>query len=724
MPNYGKENFKESNVNYLNKDFSEFKTSLMDYAKSYFPNTFKDFNESSPGMMLLEMNAYVGDVLSFYIDKQYQEMILPLAEERKNILNMAKMFGYKVKPICPAFCELTFESVIPADVNDRSKVDYSFAPIYDKSIKVASSTDSKLIFETLDVIDFTISGSNDTTSVASFETDSGLVSTYRLKRKVRAVSAETKVTTFSISAPEKFKKITIADKNVVDIVSCVDSNGNNWYEVDFLAQDKVPIETHYTNEGTRDSAYTNEDGSLIVSDVPVPYSLEYVKTQKRFTRETNLDNTTSLVFGNGILKDGNTLESGYLLLEQAGIIIPGQSNDINESIDPLMGDEYSTLGEAPSQTTLTITYRVGGGFDSNVEVGRISSLDSDSVSIINSPSGTPQIDTVSNKVPASGGRDEETIDEIREKTKAFFSTQNRCVTKEDYEARVLNLSSKFGSIAKVMVTRGVPSTGDSNPYSVSTDINNYIANSQAFIDGVTSATNFEEVQTVISSGVPSNAPSSELVSSLISDLGTINIFILSYDRNKNLVGNPYAQLGLLTPEPNDHIPALLKQNIKTYLENFRIITDEINIIDGHVINFGVYFDLIAHKYANKEEVKLRCINRIKEYFHIDKMQFNQPIFISQIEYLLMDVEGVRSVNYVTITQDSDYNSAESFASPLYKYSVDIESAGVNSNGTDGYGFLYDFNYANVGGIILPPSPNNPGVFELKYPNKNIRGRVR
>ena len=99
MPTYGKENFKESNVNYLNKDFTALKTSLMNYAKSYFPNTYRDFNETSPGMMLLEMNAYVGDVLSFYIDQQYKEMLLPLATERRNVINMAKMFGYKVKPV-------------------------------------------------------------------------------------------------------------------------------------------------------------------------------------------------------------------------------------------------------------------------------------------------------------------------------------------------------------------------------------------------------------------------------------------------------------------------------------------------------------------------------------------------------------------------------------------------------------------------------------------------
>jgi len=124
MPTYGKNNFKESNVNYLNKDFTALKTSLMNYAKSYFPNTYRDFNETSPGMMLLEMNAYVGDVLSFYVDQQYREMLLPLAEERRNIINIASMLGYKVKPIVPSYVDLSFRQTLSAEGNDSSKVEF------------------------------------------------------------------------------------------------------------------------------------------------------------------------------------------------------------------------------------------------------------------------------------------------------------------------------------------------------------------------------------------------------------------------------------------------------------------------------------------------------------------------------------------------------------------------------------------------------------------------
>ena len=221
MPTYGKENFNESNVNYLNKDFSSLKQSLMDYAKSYFPDSYRDFNETSPGMMLLEMNAYVGDVLSFYVDQQYREMLLPLSEERRNIINLAKMFGYKVKPIVPSYVDLTFTQNLTANSSNRATIDYSTGAVIDRGLQVKGTTNG-VVFETLEVLDFKISQSNDTANINTFDTSTNLASDYACERVVRAVSGKTKTSTFTIGAPEKFKKITLSDTNIIDIVSCVD----------------------------------------------------------------------------------------------------------------------------------------------------------------------------------------------------------------------------------------------------------------------------------------------------------------------------------------------------------------------------------------------------------------------------------------------------------------------------------------------------------------------
>ena len=739
MPSYNKKEFKESNVDYLNKDFSSLKGSLINYAKSYFPNTYRDFNETSPGMMLIEMSAYVGDVLSFYIDQQYREMMLPLAEERRNVVNMANMLGYKVKPIVPAYVDLTFTSEVNADSEDASKVDYTDTAVWNTGIQVSSLSNSDLLFETLDEVDFTISQSTDTAVVRAKAT-SGLASSYTLSRTVRAVSAETKTKTFSVTSPTKFLKLTISDTNVIDIISTVDTNGNNWYEVDYLAQDKVPIPTHYTQDTGRLDAYYNLDGDHFTTDVPVPYSLQYIKTSKRFIRETNEDNTTSLIFGNGILKNSEGIESGFLDLEQAGIVIPGQTNNLHDSINPLLGDEYSTLGETPVQTTLTVTYRVGGGINSNAATGDITSFTSPTP-LSNNSSIDATLLTVTNNIPARGGKDKEDVDEIREKTKAFFTTQQRCVTKEDYEARIMNIPSKFGNIAKVYVSReeGTPSADATSL----TYLQTFIDAVQAYITSVgvtqtqiglyvdnndSNSTGTDLMFDVHIEDIPIIPDVSTIAREL--DLGLIKIYILSYDKNKNLVGNPVAPLIGST----DNIPTILKNNVSNYIDNFRILTDTIELLDGFIINFGVFFDVVVHKFANKSEVKLKCIQKIKDYFNINRMQFSQPIYVSQLEYELMSIDGIRAVNYVTITQEQDWNqlpegSGQSLSPATFKYSVaditfdDPEDVTITPD-RDGYGWSYNFQDAYENGVILPPSPSTPGVFELKNPNQNIKGVVR
>ena len=861
MPNYGKEDFKESNINYLNKDFASLKQSLMNYAKSYFPNSYRDFNEASPGMMLLEMNAYVGDVLSFYIDQQYREMLLPLAEERRNIINLANMFGYKVKPIVPAYVDLTFSQDLDANENP-AEVDYSTGGIFPSGIQVIGS-DNTIVFETLDVLDFQISQSATDTNTIANTSEAGLATSYTLHREVRAVSGKQKTSQFSIGIPEKFKRITLEDKNIIDIISCIDSNGNDWYEVDYLAQDKVPISTHYTNDPDRTDAYQNLMDSDRV-DLPVPYSLEYIKTGKRFTRETNIDNTTSLVFGNGVLKDGQLVDDGFIDLEQVGIIVAGQTNDLNSAIDPLLGDEYSTLGETPNNTTLTITYRVGGGIDSNIPSADLTTISSGNV--LNGSGATTADLTVVNNTPARGGKDEESVEEIREKSKAFFTTQNRCVTKEDYEARVMNIPAKYGNIAKVYVSRNVEGdtiqdtaeidaavTEFSSYIQANTGLNDttllmeavnelstYIQNIPIAVDTSeinTSLTNFSTYRAILEeralltksmaiallnpnpedgagtatleglknnidiiyglirgssgfdteglsiqtridniSGLLPNIPISisigelqnkitnitnltmafgstipmegfqerlDSITSLIPtitgdvlNLSAINIYVLAYNDNKELVGNPI--IAYANSSVTDNVPQTLMSNIKNYLSNFKILTDTVQIKDGYVVNFGVFFDVVAEKYADKSKVKLLCIDKIKNYFKIEKMQFNQPIHISQIEYELMGIEGVRSLNHVTISQHKDYhpnsNGEElNFKTWNYSYSDDVDidgiadngiSGGFQANGNSDYGYKYEFETALLNGTIRPPLPSSPTVFELKNPNENIKGKVR
>ena len=396
------------------------------------------------------------------------------------------------------------------------------------------------------------------------------------------------------------------------------------------------------------------------------------------------------------------------------------------------------------QATLTITYRVGGGIESNASVGDLTQVVGTPVKL---KDGGTNIDSVTNDIGARGGADKEDTDEIREKAKAFFTTQNRCVTKEDYEARVLNMSSRFGSIAKVIVSRNEvpPATDIQEAYEsaiqpqitdISTNRNLTYENLRALIDELIDLQEYNS--TIVSTlsqelnsglgpagtiqGGLNTLSAAPFIDSLDADFGTINITILSYDRNKNLVGNPLAGTDFL-PDATDNTPDILNANLSNYLNNFKLLTDDVLIQDGFIVNFGVIFDVVAHQYANKQEVKLRCIQKIIDYFKIEKMQFSQPILISQLEYELMGIDGIRAVNYVCVTQETDYvGGGEGFTPALFKYTYDGST--LTEDGTDGYGYSYNFEDVLRDGIILPVNPNNPAVFELKNPRQNVKGVVR
>jgi len=280
-----------------------------------------------------------------------------------------------------------------------------------------------------------------------------------------------------------------------------------------------------------------------------------------------------------------------------------------------------------------------------------------------------------------------------------------------------NLDTQIGNVQEYLISAGFAEQVQNN------NVPGIIAAISIYLNNIT-----------VSDNLPPQTPDiilQDLAREL--ELGTINIYVLGYNNKKQLIGNPYFS--------DVQLPTTLTSNIKRYLENFKLMTDVVTINDGYIVNFGVIFDVIAEKYADKQKVKLDCIQKIKDYFKIEKMQFNQPIYKSQLEFELMGVEGVRSIGHVSITQyRDDVGDGELLNSPTYTYSfstsgdsADIDGDGVidgsfvvADGGTLGYGYKYDFETAlsNDGTIIIPPNTATPTVFELKNPNQNIQGRVR
>jgi len=445
-----KQNLIPTNVNYTSKDFSSIKKDLIEYTKSYFPDTYKDFNETSPGMMLIELSSYVGDVLSYYIDYNYKENLLSTATEKRNIRRLAEFLGYKTPNKTPSVVRLKVDTVISADATTGLPV-YGGAPdSIDSGLQIASSVDPEILFETTEEIDFKASGSNDPAISAPSLSDTGEASSYTLTRYVRAVSGKTKTKSFTITSPTKFLELDFAEDNIVEILKCEDSSGQNWHEVDYLAQEKVLRQTHYSDSttdtisGVRSDAYDQGSSTGEISPVPIPYVAEYIKTNKKFTTKFDEDTQSyKAQFGNGLFRFSNS-GSNVDPVEQAGVTINGTNlSDIPGAIGSNVGNNLN-LGETPANTTLIFTYRVGGGASSNVQAGELTT--------INNPPSSGTI-TVTNDETSVGGTDGQTVDEIRNNASAFFATQLRCVTKEDYTARILSLPQKFGSIAKAYVER-------------------------------------------------------------------------------------------------------------------------------------------------------------------------------------------------------------------------------------------------------------------------------
>ena len=444
-----KQKYIPSNVNYTSKDFSTIKADLIEYTKSYFPNTYKDFNETSPGMMLIELSSYVGDVLSYYIDYNYKENILSTATEKRNVRRLAEFLGYKTANKTASIAKLKVTTNIGVDSNGNP--DYSAAPAsVGTGLQIKSNVDSELIFETTGEVDFTVSGSPDTPSISAPDLDAnGEASSYTLTRYVRAISGETKSKSFTVTSPTKFLELNLGVNNVVEILDVTDSSGQKWYEVDYLAQQRILKEKHYSDDSTRTTGYNQGDGISDNSLITIPYVMDYINTNKKFVQKFDQDtDSTKLMFGNGLYRynqTGSRQTSIFSAVEQTGLSLNGTSfSSINATLNELIASNNLNLGETPANTIMTVRYRVGGGNASNAQVGEITDVQ-------NAPAGVTI--TVTNDEPSSGGTDGQTVDEIKHNASAFFSTQLRCVTREDYQSRILSMPAKFGNIAKTYVER-------------------------------------------------------------------------------------------------------------------------------------------------------------------------------------------------------------------------------------------------------------------------------
>ena len=629
-------------VRYLNKDFTSFKENLIEFTKIYFPKEYTDFNESSPGMMFIEMASYVGDVLSYYVDNQFKESLLAFAEEKRTVYNMAQSLGYKPKLSSASSTGVDIFQTVPA-VSEGSGASYKTKPDLNYALNVKSGmqllSDTGVSFVTTEDCNFKFSSSYDPVTITVYESSNNVPVTYLLKKSANVSSGEVTTEFFTFNAAEKYKRIALANNNVLEIISCTDSDGNSWYEVPYLAQDTVFTDMENTIRND-DELYTYADQA--------PYLLKLLKTARRFTTFIREDNRTELRFGAGTSDSPD--EEIVPNPDSVGSSLPGSPTYLNTAFDPSNFLATKAYGQAPSNTQLTIRYRFGGGVNNNIGANTLRSVQSSQILLDttglsnNLANQTKASIAINNPTPAAGGRSAESIIEVKNNTLAYFQAQQRAVTKEDYITRVYALPARYGNISKAYIV--------------------------------------QDTQLDSQSGANSDG---RIVNPL-----ALNLYVLGFNATKKLA----------------IVNQAVKENIQTYLTQFRMVTDAVNIKNAFVINVGVNFSLLTKTGYNKEEVVLRAIQKVKDYFNIDKWQIGQPIVLADIAYQLSLVDGVSAV---VPPEEDNPNGLPVLITNKFKV-----SGGYSGN-------IYNINQATKDGIVYPSL--DPSCFELKFPNTDIQGRV-
>ena len=604
-------------IKYINRDFSDFRQRLIEYSQTYFPNTYNDFSPSSPGMMFIEQTAYVGDVLSFYLDNQLQETFIQYAQQSNNVYELAYMFGYKPKLSTAAQVTIDLYQQLPA-----KQVGSEYVPDYDYALNILENStvtsQNGVSFLIQDKVDFSVSSSQDPTEVSVYQIAGNIPQYFLLKKSRNAISSNITSQTFNFTLPEPFATVNLTANNFLQILDVTDSDGNKWYEVDHLGQEMALDSIKNTNINDPNAG------------TDAAYLLRLKKVQRRFATRVISPSTIQLQFGAG--SPDNVDEEITPNANNVGIGLPFTKDKLTVAYSPVNFLYTGTYGISPSNTTLTVRYLNGGGVGSNILANTLTNISTSNVKFNNTNLNSTTANYVfnslasNNPLAASGGKAGDTIEEIRQNALALVASQKRSVTADDYLIRALSMPSNYGAVSKAYIEQP------------------------------------------------------KLTDNQVSTIETLNLYILTQNSNGQL----------------DYAGNTLKNNLRTYLSQYRMIGDNIEIRDAFIINIGVDFEIIVLPEYNNSEVLLNCITALQDYFLISKWQLNQPILLRDLYILLDKIAGVQTIKSISISNKAGTSSGYS------QYAYDITAATQNQ-------------------VIYPSL--DPSIFEVRYPNSDIKGKV-
>ena len=605
---------KFSQKTYLSKDFTGFRADLLTYARNYFGDKIQDFNEASLGGLLLEMAAYVGDTMSFYLDHQFNELDPATAVETINLEAHARNAGIKAIGAAPAVADVTFYIEVPATVDDSGNYvpDINALPVIGPGTTLTSTSGIKFRLDTsLDFGETDDFGTLFAKYVVGDLDDFGNPATFIMNRNTECVSGETKVEYFNIpDSLVQFRKIDLTTPDVTQVISVFDDEREEYYEVESLTQDVV-------YKRVKNYGYDSKIVSEAIQVAPAP---------RRFTTSMNISTRlTSLQFGSG---DASSTDDD-IIPDPSELALPlyGKRTMSRFSIDPASLLQTKTLGTAPRNTTLTVTYRAGGGLNHNVAANSIRTVNQLVIDFPNSPSATIANAVVSsldvkNDNEALGGASAMTIEDLRAQIFAARNQQARIVTQEDLIARIYTMPSNFGRVFRASVGKS-----EDNPLAS-------------------------------------------------------RLYLICKNSSGQLI----------------HSSDTLKRNLSTYLNEFRLISDAVDVLDATVINYKVNFSIICAPNTNKNVVVANVATALKNRLDRKYYQIDQPIVEADLINSIINTQGVLSLVELKLTN-------------LTGLVVDREYSD----------FVIDLDKAKFKGLFLGPQG---AIFELKYPDYDIVGAAQ
>tara|TARA_R110000824_G_scaffold333159_1_gene519762 strand:+ start:18261 stop:20057 length:1797 start_codon:yes stop_codon:yes gene_type:complete len=587
-------------INYTATEFEGIRRELLQVAERFYPDTFRDFSDASFGAMMVDAVAYVGDQLSFYLDYNVNETFLDTAYQYNNVLRHGKILGYKHSGPASSYGTAAIFVMVPASTTGLGP-DTRYLPILKRGSRF--NTNSGIVFTLTENIDF--SNPKYPVVVARSDNETGAPTHYAVKAYGNVVSGNFNVKRIKINDYERFLRIKLKAANVQEIISVLDDQSNEYYEVDYLSQDIVFKEISNKN-------FKNDN---------VPSILKPMLVTRKFVVERT-KNSTFLQFGSGKQGESNVAANP----QSVAINLFGKDYVTDTTFDPTKLSKNENFGIVPSNTVLTITYRSLSVDNSNVAVGKLNGI----VSVSTDYADRNNLSTdkiaelersfeVTNEEPITGQTRSPSSGEVKRRIYDTFPTQNRAVTKADYESVVYRMPAKFGSVKRCSVQK--------DPDSMKRNLNMYIISEDNF--------------------------------------------------------------GLLTKSNS-----AIKNNLKTWLDNYRMINDTIDILDAHIFNFGVEFTVSSQSGANRFSLLNACVTQINRMFS-DGFFIGEAIAVSDIYSELKKVTGVLDVNFVKIVNRSGT-----------RYSNVVLNINQNTS-PDGTT------------IIIPSNV----VAELKFPRTDVKGKV-